>query len=84
MLYIIDYGFSLAKLYTPREDWRARFYELAGQCFGIRKSIAYAILIEERVESPRNPLPGEYERLEHDGDVIVWNEAGEKIKSEFD
>lgn len=84
MLYMIDYGFGVAKLYTPREDWRSRFYELADQCFGIRKSIAYANLIGEYSESPRDPLPGEYERLEHNGDVIVWNEAGEKIKSEWD
>lgn len=84
MLYMIDYGFGVAKLYTPHEDWRSRFYELADQCFGIRKSIMYACLIYKRAEKPRNPLSDEYERLEHNGDVIVWNKAGEKIKSECD
>ena len=84
MLYTIDYGFGVARLYTPSEHWRARFDELADQCFGIRKSIMYAVLIHKEVKEPRNPLPGEYERLEHHDDVTVWNENGEKIKSEWD
>lgn len=84
MLYIINYGFGVARLYTPHEDWSARFFTLADQCFGIRKSIKCAQLIDSRMEEPENPLPDEYERLEHDGDVIVWNADGEKIKSEWD
>ena len=84
MKYKIDYGFGVATLYTPSQDWENRFYELANQCFGIRKSIMYANLISSSEEKPKNMLDGEYERLEHSGDVIVWNENGEKIKSEFD
>lgn len=82
--YKIDYGFGIAVLYTPHENWEDRFMELAGQCFGIRKSIAYAKLISKSNESYPCPLNGEYERLEHSGDIIVWNSAGEKIKDEWD
>ena len=84
MKYKIDYGFCVATLYTPSQDWENRFYELANQCFGIRKSVVYAHLISSSEGKPKNMLDGEYERLEHSGDVIVWNEKGEKIKSEFD
>ena len=84
MLYNINYSFGEAKLYTPSEDWYSRFNELAGQCFGIRKSIGLVQLMSRSDEKPEDPFPGEYERLEHNGDVIVWNEAGEKIKSEWD
>ena len=82
--YTIDYGFSTATLYTLSADWEGRFYELANQCFGIRKSIMWAHLIKKEDAEPKYKLVGEYERLEHDGDLIVWNEAGEKIKSEWD
>lgn len=84
MKYTIDYGFGTAQLYTPSEDWEDRFYELANQCFGIRKSILHAKLALKKDIQPENPLENEYERLEHSGDVIVWNKNGEKIKSEFD
>ena len=84
MLYNINYTFGKAKLYTPSPDWYERFHELASQCFGIRKSIGLVQLMSVSNESPSDPLPGEYERLEHNGDVIVWNAAGEKIKSEWD
>lgn len=82
--YTIDYGFGTATLYTHSADWEGRFYELANQCFGIRKSIMWAHLIKKEDAEPKYKLVGEYERLEHDGDLIVWNEAGEKIKSEWD
>lgn len=82
--YTINYGFGIAILYTPSSEWESRFYCLAEQCFGIRKSIACAILISQKKEEPQDMLPGEYERLEHDGDVIIWNGSGEKIKSEWD
>ena len=84
MKYKIDYGFGIAPLYTPSENWDERFYKLAGQCFGIRKSIMFADLISSNEDKPNNMLDGEYERLEHNGDVIVWNKNGEKIKSEWD
>ena len=82
--YTIDYGFSTATLYTPSSDWEGRFYELANQCFGIRKSIMWAHLVRSEDAEPKYKIVGEYERLEHDGDLIVWDEAGEKIKSEWD
>lgn len=82
--YTINYGFGYATLYTPSPDWKGRFYSLAEQCFGIRKSIAFANLCKAEKAEPKWKLVGEYERLEHNGDVIVWDEAGEKIKSEWD
>ena len=82
--YTIDYGFGTATLYTPSSDWEGRFYELANQCFGIRKSIMWAHLVRSEDAEPKYKVVGEYERLEHNGDLIVWNEAGEKIKSEWD
>ena len=84
MLYKINYGFGRARLYTPCEDWYARFRDLASQCFGIRKSIGVVQLMGKSDEQPENPYPGEYERLEHNGDVIAWNEAGDKIKDEWE
>lgn len=84
MKYIIDYEYGLAKLYTPSEDWESRFYELADQCFGIRKSIGEVELVKAVNEEPKNLRDGEYERLEHSGDLIIWNKEGEKIKSEWD
>jgi hypothetical protein len=82
--YLINYGFGSANLYTPSEDWESRFYELANQCFGIRKSIMCAELVLKKDIQPANMLTNEYERLEHSGDVIVWDKEGNKIKSEFD
>lgn len=84
MKYKIDYGFGVATLYTPSQDWENRFYKLASQCFGIRKSIMYSKLISSSEENPKNMISVEYERLEHNGDVIIWNEKGDKIKSEWD
>ena len=84
MKYTIDYGHGKAELYTPSENWEGRFHVLASQCFGIRKSIAKAELIKQEDVQPKYLLVGEYERLEHDGDLIVWNEEGNKIKSEWD
>ena len=84
MRYKIDYGSGVATLYTPSEDWEERFFELASQCFGIRKSIMCTKLISAINCKYPNELDGEYERLEHNGDVIVWNQSGEKIKSEWD
>jgi len=84
MKYVIDYGYGVAHLYTPSENWKDRFYDLANQCFGIRKSIATVSLISKEEAEPEQKLDGEYERLEHSGDVIVWNDKGEKIKSEWE
>ena len=82
--YKIDYEYGIAFLYTPSEDWKNRFDELASQCFGIRKSIGETVLISKEDAEPQDKIEGEYERLEHSGDLIIWNEAGEKIKSEWD
>ena len=83
MKYVIDYEYGIAELYTPL-NWRGRFYELASQCFGIRKSIGKVELIYKVDEEPPYHLRGEFERLCHNGDVIVWDENGNKIKSEWD
>lgn len=82
--YTIDYQYGIANLYTPSEKWEDRFYDLADQCFGIRKSIGQVRLISKTEENPKYKLVGEYERIEHNGDLIVWNKKGEKIKSEWD
>ena len=84
MKYLIDYEYGIAELYTPHEDWERRFQHLSDQCFGIRKSVGEVRLIEKTDEKYPYPLQGEYERLHHNGDVIVWNKDGEKIKSEWD
>ena len=84
MKYLIDYEYGIAKLYTPNEDWEERFCELANQCFGIRKSIGEVRLISKEDEKPLGVLDGEHERLEHNGDVIIWDQKGEKIESEWD
>lgn len=84
MKYKIDYTYGIANLYTPNENWKDRFYDLADQCFGIRKSIGIVTLLETTNEKTKYKLVGEYERLEHHGDIIVWNKKGEKIKSEWD
>ena len=84
MLFRIDYEYGRAKLYTPYNEWEERFYELAEQCLGIRKSIGELTLLSKSIESPKDKIPGEFERLEHNGDVIIWNAQGEKIKSEFE
>ena len=84
MKYVIDYGYGEAVLYTNKKNYEERFYELSSQCFGIRKSVEKCDLISKSDEKPLKMLDGECERLEHDGDIIVWNSEGEKIKSEWD
>lgn len=85
MKYIIDYEYGTAWLYTSNENWRSGFLALAGQCFGVRKSIGEVYLIGKEDVEPEQKLKGEHERLEHTGgDVIVWNKRGKKIKSEWD
>ena len=82
--YIIDYEHGLAKLYTPSDNWEDRFYELASQCFGIRKSLGEVSLIQKNDNEPKHKIENEYERLEHSGDTIIWDKNGKKIKSEWD
>ena len=88
--YSIDYGFGHAELWTDcgEDTVKRRFMQLANQCFGIRKSISGFSLIgsrDERLPKPWADLPGATEVLKHSGgDTIVWNDDGEKIKSEWD
>ena len=84
MKYTINYEFGEAVLYTPSKNWKDRFYTLANQCFGIRKSIGEVKLMLKIDIGPSDVVKGEYERLEHNGDVIIWDEHGEKIISEWD
>lgn len=72
MKYTIDYGAGMAILYTPFEP-KERFYTLASTCFGIRKSImCCGIWKEEDVECE------DFERLEFNGNVYVWDELGRR------
>ena len=84
MKYTIDYEYGKAVLYTPSENWEDRFYKLANRCFGIRKSIGEVKLMLKIDIGPSDVVKEEFERLEHNGDVIIWDEHGEKIKSEWD
>jgi hypothetical protein len=86
----INYGFGQALFWGAftRETVEEEFYTYANQCFGIRKSIAGCDVREFRAE----PMPEVFgckpeeitTLLEHNGDTIAWNAAGEKIRSEFD
>lgn len=79
MKYEIDYGYGTAILYTENNDWKKRFFELAGTCFGIRKSIGYVKLINESEEDAPDKYPDEYERLEFGGkmaDMYIWRKDG--------
>ena len=85
----IDYGFGQADFWGTftQETVERSFMEKANQCFGIRKSISDFVLISMEPDSLPKPwadLPGAATVLKHDGDTIVWNGEGEKIKSEFD
>lgn len=63
------------------------FRQKANQCFGIRKSImGFTLDFIEPAElpAPWDRMPGAAVVLMHSGDVIVWNDADEKIKSEWD
>ena len=87
--YSIDYGHGRADLWSDcgENSVEQRFMKLANQCFGIRKSIGDFTLLEsfeEAIPKPWADLPGTAEMLKHNGDTIVWNDDGEKIKSEWD
>lgn len=72
MKHTIDYGFGTAILYTPY-DPEDRFWTLASTCFGIRKSIEYCIVLKsEEVDID------DFERLEFNGDVYVWDKDGRR------
>lgn len=86
----IDYGDGgIANIWGEFDEStvEAFFEEKANQCFGIRKSIFHVkpLLIEDaELPEPWDKFDGAATVLKHNGDVIVWNASGEKIKSEFD
>lgn len=69
--YTIDYGHGIASLTTPFEPVD-RFYTLASECFGIRKSIARCeiLLVEDYLPEP------DYERLSFNRDSYIWRRDG--------
>lgn len=85
----IDYGYGIARFWGPfdAETVERNFYRKANQCFGIRKSIAKADIITmcpEKLPDPWAKFPGAAWVLMHNNDIIVWDDAGDKIKSEWD
>lgn len=83
----INYTYGVATMITPYQgDALQHFYELANQCFGIRKSISDPKVISvNEVERPTWWREDYYESLKHSGgDIIVWNQSGDKVKSEWD
>lgn len=86
MKYLVDYEYGRGVLYSACSISKAvdRFCELGSECFGLRKSLGKLTLIECSDEKPKYMLDDEYERIEHNGDVIVWNKFGTKIKSVWD
>lgn len=86
---VVDYGFGGAVIYGEfdAETVEREFYNKANQCFGIRKSILSFRLVsieDAALPEPWDKLDGAATVLKHNGDTIVWNAAGAKIKSEFD
>lgn len=85
----IDYGFGEAQFWGDfdKTTVQREFYRHANQCFGIRKSISdfqLLVITDEPLPEPWAKMEGAATVLKHSGDVIVWNAAGEKIKSEWD
>lgn len=76
--YIIDYGYGTATLFTPF-DPKERFYTLANTCFGIRKSISHCI-----IRNVEDTDCTDFERLEFNDDVYIWDELGRRKMIEPD
>ena len=88
---IINYGEGTAELIGnfKKEETENFFMNHANQCFGIRKSISNFKLIsfdkKGTLEEPWNLMKGAETMLKHSGgDTIIWDDKGEKIKSEWD
>jgi len=88
---MIDYGCGVAELVGDftEEDAENFFMDHANQCFGIRKSISNFRLLsfdsEVGLSDFWRTVEGSKTMLKHSGgDVIVWNDKGDKIKSEWD
>ena len=71
-LYLIDYGYGRALLYTPYDPVE-RFCTLGNTCFGLRKSIAYCHIINKL-----DVKYDDFERLEFNGDIYVWDRYGRR------
>lgn len=77
-----------------RDNAVSAFYSMANECFGIRKSIMDDQLLDfdenAAMPKPWSKLEGAAKMLRHNCggwpmyDIIVWDAAGEKIKSEWD
>lgn len=80
--YEIDYEYGKALFFTTESDKQkgiGDFLDKSGDCFGIRKSIGKVSVVDiSKVGSKFGAA------LYHNGDSVLWNEMGEKIKSEFD
>ena len=77
---IIDYQYGTAEFYTNLEYDESiieKFYSLASECFGLRKNLG-----EVKIESKEETKISEI--IIHDGDTIIFDEKGDKIKSEWD
>ena len=89
--YEIDHGANVAHFWTdvPKNKVVDSFYEHAGQCFGIRKSITCEPRVL-KVTYSRLPawarLQGAAVALEHNFPVsnkIVWDARGRKLLNEW-
>jgi hypothetical protein len=94
----INYGNGLARIYGdfPEDGAKRAFMRHANDMFGIRKSIMdVEILKVEEIDTlpePWGKMQGAAFVLEHNcggpgwvfKDLAVWNDKGEKIKSEWD
>ena len=94
----INYGSGLARIYGdfPKDLAAIAFMRHANDMFGIRKSITKVIVVSieeiETLPDPWNKMKDAAFVLEHNcggpgwafKDVAVWDEKGEKVKSEFD
>lgn len=85
-IYTVNYGHGLATMWTTSTEAVNRFYHLASQCFGIRKSIALVEIRDAQPgEMPKWAPAGSVEALRHSGgDRIAWDAKGEKTLSEWD
>ena len=79
----IDYEYGEAVVVNQTNDPKEvleDFYEKAGQCFGIRKSIG-----EVEITSTNEIGSGELTILSHSGgDTIVFDKENNKLVSEWD
>lgn len=85
----IDYGFGVAEFWSRATDAELErtFMLHANQCFGIRKSVCKFHVVKVTVaELPEfwRQIPNASVLLKHNGDTILFDSDGNKIKSEWD